>query len=481
MTQRPQLDPADILPEPVNVDYAALLEPLLTQRTQSPIVRPSTAEQVSALIDTRFPEGGDSLEQVARQITEATARFPRRNTHPGFFGWVAPSGLPSDALANAMVSVLNENVGGYWASPVGTTVERTVIGWLAELSGFPASAEGVLLSGGSMANMTAIAVALARRYGADFRHRGLTGLGRSESPTVVCSRETHFSIRRAVAMLGLGIDNIVTIDTDDAFRMRPDRLAEILYQRDDVVCVVATAGTTNTGAIDPLEEIAELCARHAIWMHVDAAYGGGGLMSSDLRPRYRGIERADSVTMDLHKWFFQALDGSLLLYRDADPARELFSDSTDYLIQGQDDTPEQYAFFQIAPELSRRFRALPFYVATRCYGIARLGRLAWHNAECAAYLAALAEAHEDTELVAAPQLSILCFRYAPAGLPTAEIDQLNSDIRDRIQAEGDYLLSPTRVDGRPVLRACIINHATRVEHVEGLFASVLRIGAELRA
>ena len=317
----PQLDPADALPELARVDYAALLEPLLTQRTQSPIVRPSTADQVSALIDTRFPEGGDSLEQLAKQIAEATARFPRRNTHPGFFGWVAPSGLPSDPLANAMVSALNENVGGYWASPVGTTIERTVIGWLAGLTGFPPNSEGVVLSGGSMANMTAIAVALARRYGADYRKRGLAALGRSGAPTVVCSRETHFSIRRAVAMLGLGVDHIVTVDTDDAFRLRPDRLAEILRQRNDVVCVVATAGTTNTGAIDPLEEIAELCAEHDIWMHVDAAYGGGGLMSSALRPRYRGIERADSVTIDLHKWFFQALDGSLLLYRDADPAR----------------------------------------------------------------------------------------------------------------------------------------------------------------
>ena len=477
---RPLLDPADTISEPADVDYNALLEPLLAQRLKSPIIRPSTAEKVRALIDTRFPQGGDSLEQLAEQITVATERYPRRNTHPGFFGWVAPSGLPSDALANAMVSVLNENVGGYWASPVGTTIERTVIGWLAEITGFPESAEGVLLSGGSMANMTAIAAALSRRYGTDYRQRGLTAFSEADSPRIICSRETHFSIRRAVGMLGLGVDNIIIIDTDDQFRMRADQLAGALEQQDEVVCVIATAGTTNTGAIDPLDEIADLCTKHGIWLHVDAAYGGGGLMSKKLRPRYRGIERADSVTMDLHKWFFQALDGSLLLYRDADSARNLFSDSTDYLVQGQDRTPEQYAFFQIAPELSRRFRALPFYIALRCYGIERLGRLAWHNAECAAYLASLAQDHADTELVTAPQLSILCFRYAPAGLPEDTIDDLNRQIRDQIQAEGEYLISPTQVRGRPVLRLCIINHQTRAEHVEGLFDSVLRIGNSLR-
>ena len=153
---------------------------------------------------------------------------------------------------------------------------------------------------------------------------------------------------------------------------------------------------------------------------------------------------------------------------------------SDYMKQGGVETPEEFAFFQLAPELSRRFRALPFYMAMRCYGFERLGRLAWHNAECAAYLASLVEDHEDTELVAAPQLSIMCFRYAPAGLDDTEIDRLNSEIRDRVQAEGNDLMSPTTLRGRPVLRTCIINHATRAEHIEGLFDSVIRIGRELR-
>ena len=302
-----------------------------------------------------------------------------------------------------------------------------------------------------------------------------------EPPVIVCSAAAHFSVRRAAVMLGIGSGNIIEIETDDAFRMRVDRLQAVLDGNRQVVCVVASAGTTNTGAIDPLAEIAELCAARGIWLHVDAAYGGGGLMSPELRPRYRGIECADSVTMDLHKWFFQALDGSLLLYRDPTWARHLFLDSSDYLALPEDESPEQYMFFHIAPELSRRFRGLPVYLALRHYGMERLGRNALHNVECAEYLAALIEAEDALELVVPPQLSILCFRYRPDDRAADEIDRLNSEIRDRIQLEGDFLMSPTRVRGRPVLRVCVMNHATRAEHVEGLLASVLRIGRALTA
>jgi glutamate/tyrosine decarboxylase-like PLP-dependent enzyme len=183
--------------------------------------------------------------------------------------------------------------------------------------------------------------------------------------------------------------------------------------------------------------------------------------------------------LDLHKWFFQSLSGSLLLYRDADWARQLFLETSDYLPTLEESVPEQHAFFHLAPELSRRFRALPFYLAMRCYGIERLGRNALHNVQCAEYLAELIRDHEDLELIVEPQLCILCFRFRPAGPDDLEIDRINSEIRDRIQLEGHYLMSATRVHGRPVLRVCIINHATRAEHIDGLLCSVLRIGQSL--
>ncbi len=475
----PSLASADDLTEAADIDLNQALSQLIAQRTLSPIIRPSTATEVATLIDESFPQGGDSLDHLVAQISNASEQYPRRNTHPGFFGWVAPSGLPSDPLAHAMVSVLNENVGGYWASPVGTTIERTVIRWLAGLVGFAAESEGVLLSGGSMANMSGIASACAKRFGPGYREQGLAAFSQASKPVIICSQAAHFSIRRAAVMLGIGTDNIVTIDTDAEFRMRVDKLEAALSQHENIVCVVASAGTTLTGAIDPLEQIAELCAEHDTWLHVDAAYGGGGLMSVELKPRYRGIEKANSVVMDLHKWFFQSLDGSLLLYRDASWARQLFTESSDYLRASENTSPEEYMFFHIAPELSRRFRALPFYISMRCYGIEKLGRNALHNVQCAEYLAELIRQENELELIAAPQLSILCFRFVATGYNDVQIDQINSTIRDQVQLEGEYLMSPTQVRGRPALRVCIINHATRTEHIEGLLASVLRIGHSL--
>jgi len=477
--QRPSLASADDLTQAADIDLNLALSGLIEQRYRSPIVRPSTAADVAALIDQSFPQAGESLEHLVAQISNATERYPRRNTHPGFFGWVAPSGLPSDPLAHAMVSVLNENVGTYQASPVGTTIEKTVIRWLADLISFPEQSEGILLSGGSMANMSGIASALAKRFGPGYREQGLAAFSQDSKPIIICSRAAHFSIRRAAVMLGIGTDNIIAIDTDPEFRMRVDKLEQALKQQQNIICVVASAGTTLTGAIDPLEQIADLCTKHDTWLHVDAAYGGGGLMSAELQPRYRGIEKADSVVMDLHKWFFQSLDGSLLLYRDASWARQLFFESSDYLRANEDSSPEEYMFFHITPELSRRFRALPFYISMRCYGIERLGRNALHNVQCAEYLADLIRGENELELIAAPQLSILCFRYVAAGFDDDKIDQINSAIRDQVQLEGDYLMSPTQVRGRPALRVCIINHATRAEHIEGLLASVLRIGRSL--
>jgi glutamate/tyrosine decarboxylase-like PLP-dependent enzyme len=478
---RPVLAASDELTDAIGLNLDALLDPIIEQRTKAPIIRPSRAADVAALIDQSYPQGGDSLEQLAAQIKRATERYPRRNTHPGFFGWIASSGLPSDPLAHAMMSALNENVGGYWSSPVGTTIERTVIRWLADLAGFPAESQGVFMSGGSLANMCGIASACSKRFGVEYRSRGLAAFSGESRPVVICSEAAHFSIRRAAALLGIGTDNIVSVAIDNEFRMRIDALEAALDEHDNIICVAATAGTTLTGAIDPLPQIADLCSARDIWLHVDAAYGAGGLMSPELKPRFAGIERADSVVMDMHKWFYQSLAGSLLLYREPVWAQQLFDESSNYLRFHEDESPEQFAFVSLSPELSRRFRALPFYISMRCYGLQRLGRNALHNVRCAEYLAERLRAEEDMELVAAPQLSILCFRFRPPGMDEDEVDRLNTAIRDRIELQGDYLISPTRVNDRPVLRVCIVNHATRAEHVDGLLRSILSIGRELVA
>jgi aromatic-L-amino-acid decarboxylase len=468
------------LTKDLDIDLNSILALFSSQRLKSPIVRPSTQRQITEFIGSDFPETGTpDFESLVKLLNDVTDTFPRRNTHPGFFGWVAPSGLPTDPVANAIVASLNENVGGYKASPVGTTIEKQVISWLAELAGLPLNSEGVLLSGGSMANTTAMASALAHRFGPDYYHQGLAAFQVEGKPVVICSKATHFSIKRAAVMLGIGADNVIAVDVDADYRMSIEHLSKVIDQYENIVCVIGTAGTTMTGAIDPLQQIAELCQSRSIWFHVDAAYGAGGLMSRELQPRYQGLELADSVTMDLHKWFFQSLDCSLLLYRNSDSARSLFYESSDYLQTNQEDVPEEFMFFHIGPELSRRFRALPIYLAFKFYGRERLAANVLHNVQCAEYLAQLINHSDDLELLVAPQLSIVCFRYIRPGLDDDSIDQLNSAIRNQIEAEGDYFMSATQLGGRPVLRLSIINHATRVEQMDGLLGRVLELGVGL--
>ncbi len=475
----PVFDPCDDLSAPLEFDYEAVIAPLVSQRTDSPIIRESNARDVGALFQQSIPRIGSRLTDLLDEIAGAVERYPRRNTHPGFFGWIAPSGVATDPLAHAIVAAINQNVGGHWSSPVGAAVERIVVRWLSELVSFPEPSEGLLLSGGSLANMAGIATALVHHFGDDYRTKGLLSSSQSAQPVIICSRAAHFSVRRAAAMLGIGTENVVAVATDRHFCMRADKLADALDSNAGVVCVVASAGTTNTGAIDPLDDISRLCKQFGVWLHVDAAYGGGALLSSELKPRLKGIEKADSVIMDMHKWFFQSLDGSVLLYRDPATARKMFYEKSDYLDFPMDGPAEQKMIFHLGPELSRRFRALPFYLAFRHYGIDRMGRNVLHNVQCAKYLADLVEREPELELISAPQLSILCFRFLAHGLGEQKIDAINSAIRDQIQSEGDYLISATRVHNRPVLRVCIVNHATRALHVEGLLESVLRIGRSM--
>ncbi|MGU9957505.1 MAG: pyridoxal phosphate-dependent decarboxylase family protein [Arenicellales bacterium WSBS_2016_MAG_OTU3] len=474
----PILDPAQMIPLTLEQDITSVLEPLIKARTQAPIVRHSKYQNLQTLLPDDMPATGIPLDEVITEIRSLTDEHCRRNTHPGFFGYVASSGLPTDPLAHAMSATLNQNVVGYPGSPAGATMERTLVNWLKLQLGYPATAEGLLLSGGSIANTTAIAAALSKKFAADYRTKGLIRCAGSKRPKIICSQDVHFSVQRAAALLGIGTENIVTIGVDEQFRMRTDLLSKTLSQIDCPVCVIASAGTTLTGAIDPLDEIAELCAQQDVWLHVDAAYGGGALLCAELLPLFKGIEKANSVSMDLHKWFFMSLDGSMLLYRDPASARAMFYENSDYVTFPIDGPPEQHMFFHLGPELSRRFRALPFYMAFRHYGAKRLGRSVLHNVECAQYLAKLVNANPDLQLVAEPQLSICCFRFRPTGLDEETIDQINKKIRSQIEKEGEVFMSETNVNGRPVLRVCIINHGSRAEHIELLLERVLKIGAQ---
>jgi glutamate/tyrosine decarboxylase-like PLP-dependent enzyme len=417
------------------------------------------------------------------EVQSVVIEHCRRNAHPGFYGYVAGAGLPTDPMSHAMVAALNQNTIGYAGAPGPVTVERAVLDWMRQLTGLSVGAEGAIVSCGSIANLSGMTAALYSTIGSEYLNKGIASYDKG-LPVILTSKMAHFSMQRAAVVMGLGVDQVLLVEYDEHFRMRPEHLTEVLdgcESRGQVpVCVVGTAGATVTGSIDPLSAIGDVCQARDVWFHVDAAYGGAGLLSPKLKPRFAGIERADSICMDLHKWFYLGFDGSVVLYRDPGAARNVFYTRSDYVQFPKDGSPEEHMFFHFSPELSRRFRALPAYIAFRYYGSELLGRNVQHNHDCAAYLARLVQEADDFDLINEPDLSICCFRYAPPELSgdPSSVDKLNSHIRAKLQEEGNFYLSPTDVLGRPALRVCICSHTTRAEHMEGLVESVRNLGRD---
>lgn len=481
--KRPVFDErCHILPQAA-ASIDALIHDILSRATLSPVRSTADAVEVASALAVDLPERGQPLHAVVDELMASAGTYYRKNAHPGMFSYVASPGLPTDPLGFALTAALNQNVTGYQSAPGATALERTVIGWLCRLAGLPDGSDGLLVSGGSVANLSAIAVAVYRALGAGAREQGLHAGPR---PVILAAETAHFSVQRAAIMLGLGREGVETVAVDGDHRLDvralQTRLEAIAGDSErKACCVVASAGTTALGVVDPLPDIAALCSRHRVWLHVDAAYGGAALFSHELRGRLEGIGRADSITIDLHKWGYLAFDASALLYREPASARELYAFEAAYARYGQDITPETYRFFDMSPEVSRRSRALPVYLAWRHYGLEVLGRNVEHNADCARYLAELVGAATDMELIGKPDLSICCFRYVPGDMraETRGVDDLNARLVEKLNMGGNFLLSPTLIDGRPVLRVCICSHVTRARHMDELVSEVRRIGREL--
>lgn len=465
------------------VSIDALVGKIQSNATRFPVLKSGNARQVAAVLPSGLPETGISLHDAVDELLGSAGTYYRKNAHPGMFSYVASPGLPTDPLGHALTAALNQNGTGFQGAPGATTIERTLVRWLCRLAGLPESSDGLLVSGGSIANLSALATAVHHTLGPEAQERGIHDGPR---PVILAADTAHFSSQRAAVLLGLGRAGVERILVDNHYRMDPGDLEKKVEEiqadpRRRLCCVVATAGTTAMGAIDPLGKIADICRRHGIWMHVDAAYGGAALLSAGLRSRLAGIGLADSITIDLHKWCYLSFDASALLYRRPEHARDLFRFEADYARYGQTGAPESHRFFDLSPEVSRRNRALPAYLAWRHYGLEKLGQNVQHNAECAQYLAAMAEAAPDLQLLAKPELSICCFRYLPPELQDQDhkVDRLNEQIVESLAREGHFLLSATEVDSRPVLRVCICSHTTRAHHMDALLADIRRIGAGL--
>jgi glutamate/tyrosine decarboxylase-like PLP-dependent enzyme len=437
-----------------------------------PVVRPTTSAHLRGLLDEPLPQEGVPLPQALAILKDVAVEFSRHSAHPRFFGYVSSPGTAVNAMGSMVAAALNINVTGWRSAPVGTEIERLTIRWLCQMIGFPEDAGGLLLSGGSLANFAGLAAARSKAPGDIVRE----GMGSARLRLYV-SEEGHFSVRKAAGMLGIGTVNACSvrtnarqqIDLDDlALQVRADRAEGYLP-----FCVVACAGTVGSGAVDPIPALAEFARTENLWLHVDAAYGGFAALAPSARSLFDGIGLADSVALDPHKWLYLPMGCGCVLYRDPAAARAAFSENAEYTrVMGlaQD---EAFVFWDYGPELSRPFRALDLWLLVKTVGIRALGDAIQENIACAKYFEELVRATDDFEMLAPVVLSIFCFRYRPSGF-TGDLDALNERVMLALQRAGGSYLSNARIDGKFVLRGCVLNYRTTRRDMEILLDDLRR-------
>ncbi len=389
-----------------------------------------------------------------------------RPSGPRFSGYVFGSGEPVAALADLLASVLNQNVTAWRSAPAAVSVERTVVGWLADAvgcSGF----NGSLCGGGSSANLMALAMARESRLPAN-QHGAQPGV-------IYASTEVHMSIPKAIALLGLGQENLRLIPVDHRFRIITSALARAIEEDRAAgkkgIAVVASAGTVNTGAVDPLSDLASLAREHGLWIHVDGAYGALAALAAP--EMFRGMELADSISLDPHKWLYQPADCGCLLFRDPGAARTAFAHSGDYVKVLNQDPIESFAFFEESIELSRRFRALKLWVSLRYHGRDAFRDSIRDDLAHARRLAQIIAAEPTLELLAPVELSAVCFRVRPAGLGEDDLNVLNARILRKVLQRRRVSFSNATVRGKFALRCCFVNHRTANADVDAIVEEVL--------
>lgn len=452
---------------------------LLARLPELPVGADFEAPAVREGLELGIPEDGLSNAELVERLRPLVLEQSIFPGHPAFMAYITGAGTVPGAAADLIASGLNPNLGGFRLSPGANQVEAALVAWLARALGLPAEAGGQFVAGGAMANFVALKVARDRALGPRARDEGVAA---GPPLALYVSSEAHVVHARAADMLGVGRDAVRAVPVDEGLRMRVDALARAIADdraagRTPAV-VVGTAGTTATGAIDPLPELAALCADEELHFHVDACYGGPAVLADDLRPLLAGIERADTVAVDAHKWLYTPLLGGCVIARDAALLPAAFAVDASYIwIDEEVRSRHGVDYVHEGPDFSRGFAALRVWLSLVAHGRAAYGRRISHDAALARYLGELVEQHPDFELMAPVGLSICCFRYAPAGLRGDEeaLDRLNERIMMRSQADGRVFVSNAVLGGRFCLRACVVNFRTEAEHME----LVLEVAEEL--
>ncbi len=433
-------------------------------------------DDVAASLQEPLPIEPTPLPDVYRQFVESIFPYNSGNVHPRFFGWVQGSGTPTGVLADMLASTMNPNVGGRNHGAV--FVERAVIKWFCELFRFPADASGVLTVGTSAANLIAVLVA-RMKVTPNVRTTGVT----SEARLIgYASSATHGCVRRAFEVAGLGSDSLRVLPTDSLHRVDPMMVARAIAEDRAAghrpFMIIGNAGTVDVGAIDPLKELADLAAREGLWYHVDGAFGATAVMSPALAPKFAGLERADSIAFDFHKWIQVPYDAGCLIVRHAELHRAAFASSPNYLTRmprGLASAQPWFTDFTI--DLSRGFRALKVWFTLKEQGSRSIGRAMEENCRQARLLGDLVDGDHSFELLAPVQLNIVCFRYRRPGMSEPELDALNDELVIRLQESGEAVTSSTTIGGRRAIRVCIVNQRTTDDDIVRTLDALRRIAA----
>jgi aromatic-L-amino-acid/L-tryptophan decarboxylase len=448
-----------------------------------PVFRRMQEWERQAIVDVALPESGLSGEEIVQFASEQILTHPMGNGHPRFFGWVNSPPAKIAVLLEILAAAMNPSCAGGDHSAI--YLEHCTVRWLMELLDFPREGSyGLLVCGGSAASLTALAVARHRRFrdeGIDVRRRGVAG----RQLRLYASTETHSCVQKAMELLGLGSDSIRSIEVDENYRIRLEDLSAAIEEDFAAgllpFCIVGTAGTVNTGAVDPLERLAAIARRFGLWFHVDGAYGAVGRLDENAAPLFRGMEHADSIALDPHKWLSVPVECGCVLVRDGQLLRDAFSLVPPYLRsesgKGIGNLPwfSEYGFQQ-----TRGFRALKLWATLAYAGRTNLSRhVARHNA-LARYLERRIEGCPDLELCSKGKLSIVCFRARPDAFAADEraLDALNKEVMEQMQSESVAFLTSAVLRGHFVLRACILHYGTSERDIDVMLDAVRRLVAD---
>jgi aromatic-L-amino-acid/L-tryptophan decarboxylase len=442
----------------------------LTTLPEKPVFRPFPAGLAAKYLNSKPPDAGLEADDILDTFAQDIEPYPFGNGHPRFYGWVNSPPVVMGIFAEALAAAMNPSCAG--GNHAAVYVEREVINWFKQIVGFPPESMGLLVNGGSMAALTGLAIARQVQCGYDLRTQGLQG----STPRLKFYRtgEGHGCHQKAIELLGIGSEHLRSVEHDRSLRMIPSALDAAIRedrQRGDIpIAVIANAGTVNSGAIDPLDEIADVCAQHKVWLHVDGAYGAPAILTGRYAKQLSALARADSIALDPHKWLYVPVEAGVVLVRDARQMPATFSLVPPYLqtdgnTEGVGGLPwfSEYGFQQ-----TRGFGALKVWMALRYHGISGYRSSIERDIRLSGLLASLLRGSGDIEIFEPQNLSIVCFRYAPPKLrqDAQAIDRLNKAILEKLQLDGQAFFSSTVLDGRFWLRACIINPRTHEEDLE---------------